>query len=79
MKFLLFLSLLTIVDVQATCLQDGELDLINQLDPEQAREFLIDKEKLLNSKTCADTAEGIDFDNIREMKENVETILKGSK
>lgn len=65
--------------IHATCLQEGELDLINELSPDQALEFLVDKEKLLNSKTCADTAEGIDFDAIRELKANVKTILKGSK
>lgn len=65
--------------IHATCLQEGELDLINELSPDQALEFLVDKEKLLNSKTCADTAEGIDFDTIRELKTNVKTILKGSK
>ncbi len=60
--------------IHATCLQDGELDIINQLDPEKALEFLVDKEKLLNDKTCADTAEGIDFD---ALKDNVESIIKG--
>lgn len=73
---LLFLSLLIIVDANATCLQDGELELVTSLSPDEAQEFMINKADLLNDKKCADTAEGIDFS---ALKESIDSINKGSK
>jgi len=75
MKTLILTALLSATVFGATgsenCLQDHEKNLISMLEPSEVQ-------ALLEDKTCS-VAEGIDFGALADLKEEVETLNKGSK